>query len=89
MIFVERGNLKFLLLKGYFSFFTIKVQRSRAVSVDLLNDSLQLLLGQLTVQLLQDLLQGVGGDITEHVLDNDCAQYMIPSPTPPHPYRRF
>ena len=53
-------------LKYDISLFTIKVQRARAVSVDLLNYSLQLLLRQLTVQLLQDLLQTVGGNKTEH-----------------------
>ena len=43
---------------------TVKVQRPRAVLVDLLNDSDEILLRELIIQLLENLLQGVGRDIS-------------------------
>ena len=43
---------------------TVKVQRPRTVLVDLLNDSVEILLRELVVQLLENLLQGVGRDVS-------------------------
>ena len=40
--------------------FTVKVESSGTVLVDLLDDVVEVLVGQLVVQLLQDLLQRVG-----------------------------
>lgn len=39
------------------AFLTVEVHRARAVSVDLLNDAIQLLVGELVVQFFEDLPQ--------------------------------
>ena len=43
---------------------TVKVQRPRAVLVDLLNDSADIFLRQLIIQLLENLPQGVSRDVS-------------------------
>ena len=42
--------------------FTIEVDSARAVAVDLVDDAVELLVGELGVQLVEDLLKDRGGD---------------------------
>ncbi len=50
---------------------TVKVYGAGPVLVDLVNDAVELHVGQLGVELVEDLLQGGRGDVAVAVLNQD------------------
>ena len=58
----QKEVLKAWALKNVLPF-TVKVESSRAVLVDLFDDIVQVFLGQLVVDLSEDLLQRISGNV--------------------------